>query len=95
MYKTTVNATVRDVTIVEFGAFVWKEGKWVNGATFTGKPYAAEEFAEWYKCPKALLKKGVITRPMVGYGFPQALRISVGVRGHNERLVSGLREILS
>jgi hypothetical protein len=59
LYKTTVAATEGDVTIVEFGAFAWKEGKWVNGATFTGKPYAAEEFAEWYKCPKALLKKGV------------------------------------
>ena len=27
-------------------------------ATFTGKPYAADEFTEWYKCPKAMLKKG-------------------------------------
>jgi hypothetical protein len=57
-YKTTVSAIDGDVTIVEFGAFVWEDGKWATGATFTGKPYTGEEFAEWYKCPKALLKKG-------------------------------------
>ncbi len=43
---------------------------------------------------EALLRKGVITRPVPGYGFPNALRISVGLRAHNERLVSALREIL-
>jgi hypothetical protein len=57
-YKTTVSVTDGDVAIVEFGAFAWKDGKWVSGGTFTGKPYAAAEFAEWYKCPKAMLKKG-------------------------------------
>jgi histidinol-phosphate aminotransferase len=41
-----------------------------------------------------LLRRGVITRPVPGYGFPNALRISVGLRAHNERLVAGLREIL-
>jgi hypothetical protein len=46
------------VTIVQFGGFVWKDGKWSNPGGFGGKPYAAEQFAEWYKCPKALLKKG-------------------------------------
>jgi hypothetical protein len=56
-YKTTVSAD-GDVTITEFGAFAWRDGKWVAGGTFTGKPYTAEEFAEWYKCPKAVLKKG-------------------------------------
>ncbi|MGQ0508772.1 MAG: histidinol-phosphate transaminase [Myxococcaceae bacterium] len=44
---------------------------------------------------EALLRKGVITRPVPGYGFPNALRISIGLRAHNERLVSALREILS
>lgn len=57
-YKTTVSATDGDVTIVEFGAFAWVDGKWVNGGSFTGKPYSSDEFAEWYKCPKAVLKKG-------------------------------------
>jgi hypothetical protein len=57
-YKTTVIAIDSDVTIVEFGAFAWMNGKWINGGTFTGKPYSAKEFAEWYQCPKAVLKKG-------------------------------------
>jgi len=57
-YKTSVSATEGDVTIVEFGGFDWKDGKWINGGSFTGKPYRAAEFAEWYKCPKAVLKKG-------------------------------------
>jgi histidinol-phosphate aminotransferase len=41
-----------------------------------------------------LLRKGVITRPVPGYGFPNALRISVGLKAHNERLVAALKEIL-
>ena len=42
-----------------------------------------------------LLRRGVITRPVPGYGFPNALRISVGLPEHNERLVNGLKEILA
>ena len=30
-YKTTVSATDADVTIEEFGALIWWDGKWVNG----------------------------------------------------------------
>jgi histidinol-phosphate aminotransferase len=42
-----------------------------------------------------LLRRGVITRPVPGYGFPNALRISVGLRAHNERLVKALGEALA
>lgn len=41
-----------------------------------------------------LLRRGVITRPVPGYGFPNALRISVGLQSQNERLVRALQEIL-
>jgi histidinol-phosphate aminotransferase len=44
---------------------------------------------------EALLRRGVITRPIPNYGFPNALRISVGLRAHNERLVGSLRDILT
>jgi hypothetical protein len=57
-YQTSVSAIEGDVTIVEFGGFRWQEGKWINGGTFTGKPFTAKEFADWYKCPEAVLKKG-------------------------------------
>jgi histidinol-phosphate aminotransferase len=43
---------------------------------------------------EALLRKGIITRPVPGYGFPNALRISVGLDDQNERLVKALGEIL-
>jgi hypothetical protein len=54
----TVSAIDQDVTIIEFGALFQSDGRWVNGRTITGKPYTADELADWYKCPKALLKKG-------------------------------------
>ena len=41
-----------------------------------------------------LLRRGVITRPIPAYGFPNALRISVGLGHQNEKLVAALREIL-
>ncbi|MFZ5468407.1 MAG: histidinol-phosphate transaminase [Myxococcota bacterium] len=44
---------------------------------------------------EALLKRGLITRPVPAYGFPNALRISVGLRAQNERLVQALREVLA
>ena len=56
-YKTTVSAVDAEVTIVEFGGFVWQDGKWV-AASFSGKPFTAKDFTEWYSCPKAVLKPG-------------------------------------
>ena len=57
-FKTTVSAVDSDVQIVEFGVFVRDGGKWVAGRTFTGKPFAANEFAEWYSCPNGKLRVG-------------------------------------
>jgi histidinol-phosphate aminotransferase len=39
---------------------------------------------------KHLFERGVIVRPMVGYGLPQTLRVSVGTRAENERLLAAL-----
>ncbi len=44
---------------------------------------------------EGLLRRGLITRPVPGYGFPNALRISTGLMPQNERLVAALREILA
>ena len=44
---------------------------------------------------EALLRKGLITRPIGGYGFPNALRISVGLMPQNQQLIAALRELLS
>jgi histidinol-phosphate aminotransferase len=37
-----------------------------------------------------LFEHGVIARPMAGYGLPQFLRVSIGTRTDNERLLAGL-----
>ena len=39
---------------------------------------------------RALFEKGVIARPMAGYGLPEFLRVSVGTRAENERLLAAL-----
>jgi len=38
----------------------------------------------------ALFERGVIARPMGGYGLPEFLRISIGSRAENERLLEAL-----
>jgi histidinol-phosphate aminotransferase len=41
-----------------------------------------------------LLHKGVIVRPMKGYGLPHHLRITVGTHAENDRLVRAIEEVL-
>lgn len=41
-----------------------------------------------------LLEQGVVVRPMIGYGLPTCLRISVGTRSENQRLMVALDEAL-
>lgn len=41
-----------------------------------------------------LLKKGIITRPLAGYGMGQWLRISIGLPEENRTLVAELQDIL-
>ncbi len=43
---------------------------------------------------EALLREGVVVRPMGGYGFPAAQRITVGLRVENEKLLAALRKVL-
>lgn len=42
-----------------------------------------------------LQKKGVIVRPMAGYGMPKAIRVSPGLREDNERFIAAMRELLA
>jgi histidinol-phosphate aminotransferase len=44
---------------------------------------------------QALLREGVILRPVDGYGLPEYLRITVGTRAENERCVAALAARLS
>jgi len=40
-----------------------------------------------------LLRRGVIVRPVAGYGLPDWVRITVGTRAQNDRLLDALREV--
>ncbi len=55
-------------------------------ADFPGQP--GKELFE------ALLREGVVVRPMGGYGFPTAQRITVGLRRENEKLLAALAKVL-
>ncbi|HET6437537.1 MAG TPA: histidinol-phosphate transaminase [Anaeromyxobacter sp.] len=41
-----------------------------------------------------LLREGVVVRPMAGYGFPCAQRITVGLPRENEKCLAALRKVL-
>jgi len=43
---------------------------------------------------EGLLKKGVITRPMAGYGMDEYIRVTVGLPEENERFMAALTEVL-
>ncbi len=43
----------------------------------------------------ALQQRHIITRPMNGYGLPEWIRITLGTRVQNERVMAALRELLA
>lgn len=43
---------------------------------------------------EAMLRRGVIIRPMTAYGYPDYIRITVGVAAENERLIRAVDEVL-
>lgn len=44
---------------------------------------------------EALLREGVIVRPLAGYGMPNHLRISIGLPNENCRCLTALRQVLA
>jgi histidinol-phosphate aminotransferase len=46
------------------------------------------------KMNEALLRKGIIMRPVQAYGFPTHLRLSVGLKHENEMAMQALAETL-
>ncbi|MBI4787131.1 MAG: histidinol-phosphate transaminase [Chloroflexi bacterium] len=43
---------------------------------------------------RELLTRGIIVRPMGGFGMPDAIRVTIGTHPENERLLNALKEIL-
>ncbi len=68
------------------GATVWPSQTNFVLADFPGRP--GKELFE------ALLRRGVVVRPMGGYGFPNAQRITFGLRSENEKLLAALGDVL-
>ena len=44
---------------------------------------------------QASLERGVIVRPVAGYGMPNFLRVSIGTHEENARFLTVLKQILS
>lgn len=44
---------------------------------------------------EALLREGVIVRPIGGYGLPEHLRITIGTEAQNQRCISALKKVLA
>ena len=42
---------------------------------------------------EALLKQGVIVRPMAGYGYPNTVRVTIGTQQENERFIKALKVV--
>ena len=60
MYATSVCPREGAVTIEEFGCFFWAadQERWLLSC-FTGKPFTATDFADWYSCPGAVISEGI------------------------------------
>jgi len=43
---------------------------------------------------EAMLKKGVIVRSMVSYGYPEYIRVTVGTRAENDRFLNALEKVM-
>lgn len=43
---------------------------------------------------EGLLRKGVIVRPVAGYGLPRCVRITIGTAVHNEKLIAALSAVM-
>ena len=61
---------------------------WPTDANFI----LARTGAEVYE---ALLRQGVIVRPMRGFGLTEHVRISIGLPEENERFIKALAELLA
>lgn len=60
-------------------------------ANFLMLPLAGEEEAQ--ALVEALLRKGIIIRPLASFGLPQCVRISIGTEEQNGMLIEALEEL--
>lgn len=104
VFSTNVEARAGSVKILEFGCFYWSEDRWIF-ANYTGEPFSAKDFSEWYSCPGAELLAGhsyVDLHNWIGAGFLRAEKMmwyyigidEEGRRVKGESVVEELAELL-
>jgi histidinol-phosphate aminotransferase len=79
----------RNATQRESLAAALRERGWFVHPSLTN--FLLVEFGEnTQRIEQGLLARGVVVRPMAGYGLPQCLRITIGETGENRRLLAAL-----
>jgi histidinol-phosphate aminotransferase len=63
-----------------------------SAANFITTIWDSEKTAS--KLTRDLLEKGVIVRKLRGFGWPNCIRISVGLESENQKCIESLKEIL-
>ena len=63
-----------------------------SAANFITTIWGSEKQAK--KITQELLEKGVIVRPLASFGWPDCIRISVGLEKENQKCIACLKEIL-
>jgi histidinol-phosphate aminotransferase len=84
-----VNETQRELAVRMLGGMGFGVGDSATNFVFARAPMPGRELF------KALLRQGVIIRPLDEYGLPQHVRISIGSPAQNRALFAGLKQILA
>jgi hypothetical protein len=75
IFKTEIRSLEGPVRITEFGVFYQDRGHWVLG-NFTGQPFTASEFEDWYSCPDAIVQPGEAYADEANWSGGERLRSS-------------------
>lgn len=96
-------AALRDKSwLAKARAFNRAEREWLRGELLERGYHCLPSQANFLLCvlprdaatlERHLFERGVIVRPMGGYGLPRALRISVGSRAENRRLLRAIETV--
>ncbi|MGC2463146.1 MAG: histidinol-phosphate transaminase [Steroidobacteraceae bacterium] len=89
--RSAVSQTLRELSRVE--AELRRLGLWTapSAANFLLLRLAAPAAPVFER----LLRRGLIVRPLAGYGLKDCLRISIGLPQHNDRLLAALPQVLA
>jgi len=103
--QVAATAALQDVEHVEKSVQVNEEGKKYLYGKFEelGLPYVptytnfilVDLKADCREIHEKLLQKGVIVRPMDGYGLPTSARITIGTPTENQKLITALADVIS